>query len=218
MAFLFLLNHIMAEHKNQHYVSQFYLKNFSSDRKTIGTLILSSNKFIENAPIKNQCSKDNFYQDKNYEIALSELEADTSVIFDKIMNKEDLSSKEKFIARAFMLLQETRTKHSADLFQEGFKQVTAPGGTGYGYVDYSYLPAGKTGTAQSFLDTDGDGIIDTATTTSTFAAYVPFDDPEVVFTVISPDVAPEEVSYSNMSRVNTRISQKVSKKYFEIYG
>ena len=47
MAFLFLLNHIMAEHKNQHYVSQFYLKNFSSDRKTIGTLILGSNKFIE---------------------------------------------------------------------------------------------------------------------------------------------------------------------------
>lgn len=102
--------------------------------------------------------------------------------------------------------------------KEGFKLVTAPGGTGYGYVDYSYKPAGKTGTAQSFLDTDGDGIIDTATTTATFAAYAPYDDPEVVFTVISPDVAPEEVSYSNMSRVNTRISQKVSKKYFEIYG
>ena len=102
--------------------------------------------------------------------------------------------------------------------KEGFKQVTAPGGTGSGYIDYSYNPAGKTGTAQSFLDTDGDGIIDTATTTATFAAYAPYDNPEVVFTVISPDVAPEEVSYSNMSRVNTRISQKVSKKYFEIYG
>ncbi len=101
--------------------------------------------------------------------------------------------------------------------KEGFKQVTAPGGTGSGYIDYSYNPAGKTGTAQSFLDTDGDGIIDTATTTATFAAYAPYDNPEVVFTVISPDVAPEEVSYSNMSRVNTRISQKVSKKYFEIY-
>ena len=105
-----------------------------------------------------------------------------------------------------------------DRVKEGFKQVTAPGGTGSGYIDYSYNPAGKTGTAQSFLDTDGDGIIDTATTTATFAAYAPYDDPEVVFTVISPDVAPEEVSYSNMSRVNTRITQKVSKKYFEIYG
>lgn len=114
----------MAEHKNQHYVSQFYLKNFSLDRKTIGTLILSSNKFIENAPIKNQCSKDNFYQDKNYEIALSELEADTSAIFDKIMTKETLSSKEKFIVRAFMLLQETRTKHSVDIVHKGINLMT----------------------------------------------------------------------------------------------
>ena len=102
--------------------------------------------------------------------------------------------------------------------QEGFKQVLAPGGTGSGYVDYSRLPAGKTGTAQSFLDTDGDGKIDTATTTSTFSAYAPYDNPEVVFTVISPDVAPEEVSYYSMSHVNSRISQKVSQKYFEIYG
>ena len=102
--------------------------------------------------------------------------------------------------------------------KEGFKQVLAPGGTGSGYINYNYLPAGKTGTAQSFLDTDGDGTIDTATTTATFAAYAPYDNPEVVFTVISPDVAPEEIPYNYMSRVNMRISQKVSQKYFEIYG
>lgn len=105
-----------------------------------------------------------------------------------------------------------------DRVKEGFKQVLSSGGTGAAYVDSSYKAAGKTGTAQSFLDTDGDGTIDTATTTATFSAYAPYDDPEVVFTVISPDVAPEEVSYYSMSRVNVRISQKVSKKYFEIYG
>ena len=102
--------------------------------------------------------------------------------------------------------------------QDGFKLVLGPGGTGYGYVDYNNKPAGKTGTAQSFLDTDGDGSIDTATTTSTFAAYAPYDNPEVVFTIISPDVAPEDITYNGMSKVNKRISQKVSKKYFEIYG
>ena len=104
-----------------------------------------------------------------------------------------------------------------DRVKEGFKQVLASGGTGSGYINHNYNPAGKTGTAQSFLDTDGDGVIDTATTTATFSAYAPYDNPEVVFTVISPDVAPEEVSYNSMSRVNTRISQKVSQKYFEIY-
>ena len=104
-----------------------------------------------------------------------------------------------------------------DRVKEGFRQVVEPGGTGSGYIDFGYKAAGKTGTAQSFLDTDNDGTIDTATTTTTFAAYAPYDNPEVVFTVISPDVSPEEVSYDAMSKVNMRISQKVSKKYFEIY-
>ncbi len=105
-----------------------------------------------------------------------------------------------------------------DRVKEGFIQVLAPGGTGSGYIDYSRKAAGKTGTAQSFLDTDGNGVIDTATTTATFSAYLPYDNPEVVFTVISPDVSPEEVLYNDMSHVNMRISQKVSQKYFEIYG
>ena len=101
--------------------------------------------------------------------------------------------------------------------QEGFRQVMSSGGTGYGNIDIGYKPAGKTGTAQSFLDTTGDGVIDTATTTATFSGYAPYDNPEVVFTVISPDVAPENVAYAYMSKVNNRISKKVSKKYFEIY-
>jgi len=109
-------------------------------------------------------------------------------------------------------------KEYLERVKEGFKSVMNSGGTGSGYIEYQYNSAGKTGTAQSFLDTDGNGVIDTATTTATFAAFAPYDNPEVVFTVISPDVSPEEVSYSAMSRVNMRISQKVSKKYFEIYG
>ena len=102
--------------------------------------------------------------------------------------------------------------------KEGFRQVLSPGGTGSGYIDYSYKAAGKTGTSQSFLDTDLDGIIDTETITTTFSAYAPYDNPKVVFTIICPDVSPEYVQYNSRSRVNIRISQKVSKKYFEIYG
>lgn len=105
-----------------------------------------------------------------------------------------------------------------DRVKEGFRQVLDYGGTGSGYIDYDRMAAGKTGTAQSFLDTDGDGVIDTATTTATFSAYAPYDNPEVVFTVISPDVSKDEVSYNDMSKVNMRISKKVSEKYFEIYG
>jgi len=131
----------------------------------------------------------------------SSKEAFSKVIYEKKKKKlNEVNTNQKYINRV----------------KEGFREVMN-GGTGAGYIDYAYNAAGKTGTAQSFLDTDGDGIIDTATTTATFSAYAPYDNPEVVFTVISPDVAPEDVSYVEMSRVNMRISQKVSKKYFEIY-
>ena len=104
-----------------------------------------------------------------------------------------------------------------DRVKRGLKMVMEVGGTGYNYVDPMYEPAGKTGTSQSFLDTDGDGKIDTGTITTTFSSYAPFYDPEVVFTVICPDVAVESRTEYGISNVNKRITQKVSKKYFEIY-
>ncbi len=117
------------------------------------------------------------------------------------------------------ILNEVNTdKVYMDRVKEGFISVMGSGGTGSGYIDSKFKPAGKTGTAQSFLDTNSDGVIDTATTTATFAGYAPYDNPEVVFTVIAPDIAPDEVPFNSMSRVNKRISEKVSKKYFEIYG
>ena len=134
-------------------------------------------------------------------------------VFDS--NEESLTKVIKETKSKVLNTVKTKDKY-LDRVKEGFREVMN-GGTGSGYIDYGYNPAGKTGTAQSFLDTDGDGKIDTATTTATFSAYAPYDNPEVVFTVISPDVAPEEVSYEAMSHVNMRISQKVSKKYFEIY-
>ena len=60
-----------------------------------------------------------------------------------------------------------------DRIKEGFKQVVAPGGTGSGYVEYSRNAAGKTGTAESFIDSNGDGKIDTETISASFAGYAP---------------------------------------------
>lgn len=133
-------------------------------------------------------------------------------------SSEELLTKVIYETESVVLNSVNTEEEYLERVKEGLKTVMDYGGTGFGYIDSSYKPAGKTGTAQSFLDTDGDGVIDTATTTATFSAYAPYDDPEVVFTIISPDVAPEEVSYYSMSHINTRISQKVSKKYFEIYG
>lgn len=100
---------------------------------------------------------------------------------------------------------------------EGFKAVLEYGGTGSGYIDTVYKPAGKTGTSESFVDTDGDGKIDTETVTNTFAGYAPYDNPKVVFTVISPDIYHYGNNSTYTSDVNKRISKQVSQKFFEIY-
>ena len=101
--------------------------------------------------------------------------------------------------------------------KEGFIEVLKPGGTGYNYIDKKYKPAGKTGTSQSFIDSDSDGLIDKETLSHTFAAYAPYDDPQVSFTIISPDVYYEQ-SGEYTTSVNRRITKKVSDEYFELYS
>lgn len=114
----------MADNKNQHYVPQFYLKNFSSDKKNVGTYVIGSKKYIASAPIKNQCSENNFYPDENYEKALSGLEAEASLVFDKIIKSEaPLSKKDKFTALSFTVLQNTRTRHSTEQIKHALESM-----------------------------------------------------------------------------------------------
>lgn len=104
-----------------------------------------------------------------------------------------------------------------DRIRKGFISVMEYGGTGSGYINRNYLPAGKTGTSQSFIDTDLDGKIDTETVTNTFAAYAPYDNPKVTFTVVSPDISYPNATNSQ-TYVNKRISNKISNLYFTLYS
>ena len=100
--------------------------------------------------------------------------------------------------------------------KEGLRLVFTKG-TGKGYINSKNKPAGKTGTSQSFVDTNNDGKIDTETLSTSLVAYAPYDDPKVTFTVITPDAGTGNITYRQLSTVNKRIAQKISKKYFEIY-
>lgn len=102
--------------------------------------------------------------------------------------------------------------------KEGFKEVLKYGGTGSGYMDLKNKPAGKTGTSQSFVDTDGDGKIDKETISATFVAYAPYDNPEVTFTVISPDIYNYDNNSNYQTNVNKRIVKRVSDLYFKKYS
>ena len=100
--------------------------------------------------------------------------------------------------------------------KEGLKMVFASG-TGYGFINNKYKPAGKTGTSESFVDSDNNGKIDTETLSTSLVAYAPYDNPKVTFTVITPNVGTGDITFMQMSKVNNRISRKISQKYFEIY-
>ena len=90
------------------------------------------------------------------------------------------------------------------------------GGTGSGYINLNYKPAGKTGTSQTFIDTNNDGLIDKETISTTFVGYFPYDDPKISITVISPDVS----TYTNteyISFITKRIVTEVTAAYFKRY-
>ena len=103
--------------------------------------------------------------------------------------------------------------------QEGFYAVMHMyGGYGRGYVDDRLDSAGKTGTSQSFLDTDNNGIIDTETITSNFVGYLPYKKPKISLTVTSPNSSHPNSSNNFASLVTLRITKAVSNKYAEMYG
>lgn len=102
--------------------------------------------------------------------------------------------------------------------KEGFHAVMHMyGGYGRNYIDRSYDAAGKTGTSQSFIDTNNDGVIDTETITSSFVGYVPSMNPKYSIMVTSPNSS-YQTSNEFMSMVTLRITKEVTKKYYEMFG
>ena len=102
-----------------------------------------------------------------------------------------------------------------DRVHKGFYAVmNASYGIGHNYISKKYTPAGKTGTSQSFLDRDLDGIIDTETISTAFIGFAPFKKPNMTITVTSPDISYEKSSYAYTADTTKRIAKKVSDAYF----
>ena len=101
--------------------------------------------------------------------------------------------------------------------KDGFAAVMDIG-LGRNVMGNSPEPAGKTGTSESFLDTDGDGKIDTETVSNAFVGYAPRNEPKMTITVTSPDVEDPNTEIDFHSYVNRRIAREISNKYFESFN
>ena len=93
---------------------------------------------------------------------------------------------------------------------KGFYEVMN-NGTGLGFMNRKLFPAGKTGTSESFIDTNNDGKIDTKTLTLTMAGFFPYDDPKVSLIVICPNTSHnngknKDYIYYLTSKISRRIT------------
>ncbi len=88
-------------------------------------------------------------------------------------------------------------------------------GTARSYIESKYNPAGKTGTSETFIDTNNDGIMDTKTTSFAFVGFAPYDNPEYSIIVLTPNIyLSKEYNYSKV-HITRYISHDITNFLFE---
>ena len=135
-------------------------------------------------------------------------------VYSPSVNKEDVFGDLVFAKEKEILGKVDIKKEHMERVRQGFNQVVT-NGLGYGYMGNYTNSSGKTGTSQSFIDTDSNGIVDTETITTSFVGYSPSDNPEISVVVVSPDISLPDANHQ--SQVTKRISSQLINKYFSIY-
>ena len=120
-----------------------------------------------------------------------------------------------------VLKNESKVLNTVDLedkyknrIKEGLRNVSLYG-TGSFYIDKKYKASSKTGTSESVLDTDKDGISDTYATTRTFVSYMPSDEPIYSLVIVSPNIDYKEIENTRTYPINMYLSRQVSKILFD---
>lgn len=121
---------------------------------------------------------------------------------------ETLKTKEETILSKLSL-----DKSYYDRIKEGLRQVLY-NGTGSGYVNKKYNAYGKTGTAESFYDSDNDGKVDKKTISSTFAMVAPMDNPKYSVVIVTPNISHYDGKKDYTAPMNRILSNKITDYLF----
>lgn len=103
-----------------------------------------------------------------------------------------------------------------DRIQEGFHSVMKSG-TGYWYINQNISAAGKTGTSESYIDNDYDGVLESYVLSNTFLMYAPYDNPTYSIVVLSPNTSNLDSSSSYRSPVNRLIARRINDYLTKFY-
>lgn len=136
--------------------------------------------------------KEVYKSDNNDELGTLILKKDSEVI-----NKLDVN--EEYIDRVI----------------EGFHEVVTTG-LGKSYMRGIENAAGKTGTSESFFDSDGDGVIDKETLTNSFVGFFPKDNPKMSIAITFPNIVDDTYNGSR-TWANMRITRLIVNKFNEMY-
>ena len=128
----------MASNKNQHFVPRCHLKSFTLDGENLAISLFNIDRlgFIQNAPVKNQCSGDYFYgKDKLLEGALQAIEGAYGQVVSEIFQPHYcLDDEHRRCLRRFWLLQYMRTEAASRRtveMQEGLREVVGASAEGF---------------------------------------------------------------------------------------
>lgn len=175
----------MATNKNQHFVPRCYLKAFSKDGEGLALNLfnIDRKKLIQNAPLKNQCSKDYFYgEDQKLENAIQFTEGVYGTVIKKIFSPGyKFTEDHKQFLKLFWLMQYLRTeaasRRQVEMF-EGMKS-TVDG------MPEEFVPSVKKAVlhAMHFFATETDIVSDLKACLIKNKSRVPFvtsDDPAIM--------------------------------------
>lgn len=121
---------------------------------------------------------------------------------------KNVQSKNNIIYEYESKLLNTVTGTNFPRIKEGLRQVLY-NGTGRGYTDKKYKPAGKTGTSEVVYSKD------VTTINQTYAMFAPYDNPKYSIVVISPNISYNNKKDNYIAPINRYISKEVSKLLFE---
>jgi len=125
----------VADHVKQHYVPQFYFRNFANGER-ICTYNLDSEEGYQPTPISNICYERNFYGDAEIEEELSKVESEMAGTLHQIVDQHSLEpvktdDQARFRLDLFVTYTHSRTKASREeasaLSQEILEMVTEIG-------------------------------------------------------------------------------------------
>lgn len=103
---------------NHHYVPQFYLRNFSSDKKSIRMFLNQKQRYIKGASIKKQAYKKHLYgKEDNIEDLLMDIEGVAAKCIRNILENGQLppkDSEEYNLLCLYLLISEARVQKTAE--------------------------------------------------------------------------------------------------------